>query len=92
MHGEEQTFDSGPGAGAGARRISFWKRMKSNRQRRSYVLVAIGLLGISLYAAAVRVWHPDFLSSDIIRGVWYGICIGPEIIGVYLLRESKPTA
>jgi hypothetical protein len=61
-----------------------------NRQPRPYVLVAAGLLGIGLYAVAIRFWHPAILSNDLVQGVWYGLCVGVEILGLYLLRKSPP--
>jgi TRAP-type C4-dicarboxylate transport system permease small subunit len=54
---------------------------------RPHVLVAIGLLGIAGYSIVARLWHPAILSDDLVRGLWYGICLGLEILGVVRLRK-----
>ncbi len=59
-----------------------------SRQPRPHVLIAAGLLGMSLYAVATRFPHSAILSNDFIQGTWYGICLGVETLGLYLLRET----
>jgi hypothetical protein len=65
-----------------------------SRQPRPFVLIAAGILGMGLYAVATRLPHPAILSNDFIQGTWYGLCLGIEILGLYLLRRpgSKHTA
>jgi hypothetical protein len=62
-----------------------------SRRPRPYVLIAAGLLGMGLYAVAMRFPHPAILSNDFVQGAWYGVCVGVEILGLYLLRKSEPT-
>lgn len=57
---------------------------------RPHVLVAIGLLGIAGYSTVERLWHPAILSHDLVRGLWYGLCLGVEILGVIRLRKRGP--
>jgi hypothetical protein len=42
---------------------------------------------MSLYAVATRFPHSAVLSDDFVQGTWYGICLGIEILGLYLLRK-----
>jgi hypothetical protein len=58
---------------------------------RSILLVCIGLFGMSLYWLVLRVAHPAILSNDFVRGVWYGLCLGLEILGVYRLGKESRT-
>lgn len=60
-----------------------------NRTPNPFVLVAVGLLGLSAYAVILRLPHPALLSNDLIRGIWYGFCIGLEILGLILLRRAR---
>jgi hypothetical protein len=62
--------------------------MLLNRRLNPYVLVSVGLLGMTLYALAMRFGHPDILSNDFVRGVWYGLCLGVQLLGLYRLRNS----
>jgi hypothetical protein len=54
-----------------------------------YVLVAIGLFGISGYELALRLFHPSFLANDFAHGLWLGVCIGLEIHGLLVIRRAK---
>ena len=54
-----------------------------------YVLVAIGLLGIAGYEMALRLLHLSFLANDFIHGLWLGVCIGLEILGLFVLGRAK---
>jgi hypothetical protein len=74
---------------AGGHRILTWKatNMILSRKPRPHVLIAAGLLGITLYAVVVRVSHPAVLANDFLQGAWYGACLGLELLGLYLLRK-----
>ena len=64
--------------------------MQSNFEHRTpHALVAIGLLGIISYQIIVRLAHPAFMENDLIHGIWFGVFLGIEILGLYLLRKSK---
>ena len=54
-----------------------------------YVLVAIGLLGMAGYEIILRLLHPSFLANDLTQGLWFGVCIGLEIFGLFVLRRDK---
>lgn len=64
--------------------------MQKSRAR-PIVLVSIGLLGMSLYWVVLRVAHPAILSNDFVRGLWFGLCLGLEILGVYRLGKESRT-
>lgn len=55
----------------------------------SHVLIAIGLLGIAGYQIVLRLLHPPILSNDFVHGIWLGLCIGLECLGLLFLRKSK---
>lgn len=52
-------------------------------------LVAIGLLGVVGYQWALHRFPSSLLADDWIHGLWFGICIGVELLGVYLVDRSK---
>jgi len=56
---------------------------------RPHVLISIGLLGIASYSILTRFWHAAILSDDLVRGFWYGLCLGLEILGVLRLRGTR---
>ncbi len=58
-------------------------------KKNGYVLVAIGLLGIAGYEMALRLLHPSFLANDLTHGLWLGVCIGLEILGLFVLGRAK---
>jgi len=64
--------------------------MKSNIN--PHVLVAWGLLGFGAYWLAERTTHSAFLARDFVRGIWYGISLGLEFMGLLLLRKRNRRA
>jgi hypothetical protein len=54
-----------------------------------YVLVAIGLLGIAGYEMTLRLFHLSFLANDFTHGLWLGVCIGLEILGLFVVGRTK---
>ncbi|MGH9440970.1 MAG: hypothetical protein ACRD16_01720 [Thermoanaerobaculia bacterium] len=55
------------------------------------LLVSVGLLGITLVPFVLRVSHSALLSNDFVRGLWYGLCLGLEIVGIYRLGKARNT-
>jgi len=60
------------------------------RHPRPHVLIAAGLLGMGLYYVAMRLPHPGFMVTDMFQGLWYGICLGLELLGLYSFRRPSP--
>ena len=58
-------------------------------QRKAHLLVIIGSVGISLFLLARRFHYPAFLERDLFQGVWVGLCIGLEILGVVFMVKTK---
>lgn len=66
--------------------------MKSNAQLREFALIVIGLLGMGAYQVAFHVPHPVMIEGDLLHGLWFGICLGLELTGLYFLAKNrKPT-
>ncbi len=53
------------------------------------ILIAAGLFGIAGYEMALRVLSSSFLSLDFVHGLWFGLCIGLEILGLVLLDKNR---
>ena len=60
-----------------------------NARSRGLSLIALGLVGAALYPIVTRANHPALLDSDAAHGAWIGVCIGLEIVGVWLLRSRR---
>ncbi len=63
--------------------------MTLNRFSISYLLISTGLFGIALYFLTSYFSLPVTLNNDLLRGVWFGVCIGLEICGLILLGKSR---
>jgi hypothetical protein len=63
--------------------------MKSNAQRRAIFFIVIGLLGIGAYPMMLHLKHPLFIASDFIHGLWFGVFLGLELIGLSLLYKNR---
>lgn len=56
---------------------------------KSLVLISSGLFGIGGHEVILRLFHSRFMGNDIAHGLWFGICLGLEIVGLVLLLRSK---
>jgi hypothetical protein len=63
--------------------------MKSNAQRRAIFFIVIGLLGMGAYQMILHLNHPPLMASDFIHGLWFGVFLGLEIIGLTLLYKNR---
>jgi hypothetical protein len=63
--------------------------MKSNTKQRALVPIVIGLLGMAAYPMILRLGHPAMMENDFFHGLWFGICVGLELLGVYRLSKNK---
>jgi hypothetical protein len=63
--------------------------MNETWDKRPYQLIAAGVLGIAAYAVAMRLFHPGWMASDLIHGLWYGVCLGIEILGLVMIRKQR---
>lgn len=63
--------------------------MKSKTKFRAYAPIIIGLLGMSAYHILLRFKHPEMMERDVFAGVWFGVCIGLELTGVYFFFKNK---
>ncbi len=67
--------------------------MRSRRHVYPMAFVAGGLLGISLFLVASRSGWPIVPASDFAKGLWFGACIGLEMIGMlWVVRAKKNRA
>ena len=53
------------------------------------LLIAAGLFGMLPYAILTRSTHPSVLTSDSMRGLWIGVCIGLEVVGLSVLLKTR---
>jgi heme/copper-type cytochrome/quinol oxidase subunit 4 len=63
--------------------------MKSNAQRRAIFFIVLGLLGMAAYQMILHLKHPLFMSNDFIHGLWFGVFVGLEIVGLSLLYKNR---
>ncbi|AHG92839.1 hypothetical protein J421_5304 (plasmid) [Gemmatirosa kalamazoonensis] len=61
------------------------------RPRLPFALLAGGLLGAALYPVAARAGLPAALAGDAAHGVWLGVCLGLEVLGLVTLRKARRT-
>jgi hypothetical protein len=57
--------------------------------RKPFLLVSIGLLGLSFFRLALRFHHPAWMENDVLQGLVLGLCLALELGGVLLLRKAK---
>lgn len=63
--------------------------MNTNARLRAFTPIVIGLLGMGGYQIMLHLQHPIIMEKDLFRGMWYGVCLGLEITGIYLLSKNK---
>lgn len=63
--------------------------MKRSSRFREFAPIAIGLLGMGGYQVALRLPHFAVIEGDLVHGLWFGICLGLELIGLYLLVKNR---
>jgi hypothetical protein len=63
--------------------------MKANTRRRALAQVAIGLIGMGAYQMLLHLGRPVVIENDFLHGIWFGVCLGLEITGLYLLFKTK---
>ncbi|GGC65767.1 hypothetical protein GCM10011396_10980 [Undibacterium terreum] len=63
--------------------------MRSDIRKTALGVMSTGLIGLCAYQIILRVNHPAALDSDLVHGIWVGVCLGLELIGVALLKKSK---
>lgn len=64
--------------------------MKNNTRIGAFALIFIGLLGMAGYQVFLHLPHPKAVETDFVHGIWFGICFGLEILGLYCLSRNKP--
>lgn len=62
--------------------------MKGNPGVVGLALVVAGLLGMAAYFVTTHVGRPGILGGDVSRGVWFGVCIGCECLGIVMLIKG----
>ena len=65
--------------------------MTVSKRFRASTLIALGLIGMAVYPIVVRGAHPSFLNGDAAHGAWFGVCLGLEIVGLWMLRSTRTT-
>jgi hypothetical protein len=63
--------------------------MKSSSKGREFVPIVVGLAGMGAYPVALHVPHPAMIEGDLVHGIWFGICLGIELIGLYFLLKQR---
>ena len=63
--------------------------MNRNSQLRSFAPIAVGLIGMGAYQVISHVYHPAIMQNDLFHGIWFGVCLGLEIIGIYKLSRNR---
>jgi hypothetical protein len=66
--------------------------VKNHAHLRALVLIAIGLIGMAGYQVLLHLKHPLFMGSDFVHGLWFGVFLGVELIGLYLLSKNRRRA
>lgn len=59
------------------------------RHSSPYLLISIGTMGIAGYQLILRIFHPPIMAHDLFHGIWFGICLGLEILGLIYLRKAN---
>jgi hypothetical protein len=63
--------------------------MKSTPRFRALAQIVIGLIGLGVYQMLLHFKHPVVIENDFLHGLWFGVCLGLELTGLYLLFKSK---
>ena len=63
--------------------------MHSQRTLNPFILVALGLFGMSTASLLPHLAQSSLVLNDVVRGVWYGLCIGLEMVGLILLHKTR---
>ena len=63
--------------------------MKNNPKRSALVPIVLGLVGMAAYQIILHFDHPIIMNEDLFHGIWFGICFGLEITGLYLISKNK---
>lgn len=63
--------------------------MKNNSGLRALSPIVIGLFGMAAYPILMHLKHPVITENDFFHGIWFGVCLGLEIIGIHLLVKNK---
>lgn len=66
--------------------------MSSNAKVRAISLIVIGLFGMAAYQVIAHLQHPAIMDQDSFHGIWFGVCFGLEIAGVYQLSKIRRSA
>ena len=51
-------------------------------------LIALGLFGMAAFQFALRLPHPALIERDFVQGLWAGLCLGLELLGLMRLRRT----
>ena len=63
--------------------------MRFRRNIRPMAFMAAGLFSISLFLVASRSGWSIIPASDFAEGLWFGACIGLELIGLICVIKAK---
>ncbi len=63
--------------------------MKSSSHPRELVPIVVGLAGMGAYQLALHIPHPALIEDDLVHGMWFGICLGIELVGLYFLLKNR---
>jgi hypothetical protein len=63
--------------------------MKSTPQCRQFAPIVVGLFGMGAYQIVLHAPHPAMIESDMVHGLWFGICLGLELTGLYFLAQNR---
>jgi hypothetical protein len=63
--------------------------VKLRRKPSPLVLIAAGLIGMGLLLLAEHFHLPIARAGDFASGLWFGVCLGVELLGVIVLVRSK---
>jgi hypothetical protein len=63
--------------------------MRPKRVAFPLILVASGLLGISLFMIGDRSHWAIIPADDFAKGLWFGVCLGVELLGGLLMVKDR---
>ena len=53
------------------------------------ILMSSGMLGLGLYGVGNHYKLSVMPTTDIGKGLWFGICLGISIVGIQVLKRQK---